>query len=108
MIEGWARDGLTEEQISKNMGIAYSTFKVWKNDYSAISAALKEGKEVADYKVENALYENALQGNITAQIFWLKNRRPNKWRDKVADTSTDDELKKVEVILKTLDAKMEE
>ena len=40
-IEGWARDGLTDEQIAHNMGIAYSTLKVWKEKYSAISAALK-------------------------------------------------------------------
>ena len=40
------------------------------------------GKEVVDYQVENALLSAALEGNTTAQIFWLKNRRPDKWRDK--------------------------
>lgn len=82
LLEGWARDGLTDEQISKNMGISYSTLKEWKNKYSAISATLKKGKEVVDYEVENALLKSALGGNTTAQIFWLKNRRPDKWRDK--------------------------
>lgn len=82
LLEGWARDGLTDEQIAKNMGISYSTLKEWKNKYSAISATLKKGKEVVDYEVENALLNAALAGNTTAQIFWLKNRRPDKWRDK--------------------------
>ena len=115
-IAAWARDGLTDEQIAKNMGIAYSTLREWKKKYSAISAALKRGKEVVDFEVENALYKNATGGYIeeektyisevngvvtkrkeiykryikpdtTAQIFWLKNRKPDKWRDKPKDTS---------------------
>lgn len=81
-IEGWARDGLTDEQIAQNMGVAYSTFRTWRDKYSALSAVLKKNKDVADRQVENALFENAISGNITAQIFWLKNRKPDKWRDK--------------------------
>lgn len=82
LLEGWARDGLTDEQIAKNMGISTSTLYAWKLNHSEISEALKRGKEVADYEVENALYREALRGNTTAQIFWLKNRCPEKWRDK--------------------------
>jgi transposase len=82
LIEGWARDGLTDEQIAHNMGISRSTLKEWKKDYPAISAALKKTKEVVDREVENALYKKACEGDTTAMIFWLKNRRPNDWRDK--------------------------
>ena len=104
LIQGWARDGLIDEQISKNMGVAYSTFKEWKKKYSDFSAALKQGKEVVDRQVENALLKNAVgfmyeeetvtnagevvtvkkysKPNITAQIFWLKNRKMKEWRDK--------------------------
>ena len=108
LIQGWARDGLTDEQIAKNLGIAYSTFRDYKNKYSALSAALKKGKEVVDLEVENALLKRALgytyteetteqlpnggiktktttkhiPGDTTAQIFWLKNRKPDVWRDK--------------------------
>lgn len=82
LLEGWARDGLTDEQIAKNMGISSKTLYEWKNKYSEICKSLKKGKEVADYQVENALFTSALEGNTTAQIFWLKNRRPDKWRDK--------------------------
>lgn len=82
LLEGWARDGLTDEQIAHNMGITAKTLYVWKNEYSDICEALKKGKEVVDYQVENALLNKALGGDTTAQIFWLKNRRPDKWRDK--------------------------
>lgn len=90
-IQGWARDGLTQDQIAKNMGIACSTLKVWKEQFPAISAALKESKDVADRAVENALYKAACEGNITAMIFWLKNRKPDKWRDKPQEVVNDDE-----------------
>ena len=81
-IEGWARDGLTDEQIAENIGITAATLYEWKKRFSDISEALKKGKEVVDFEVENALFKNAINGDTTAQIFWLKNRRPDKWRDK--------------------------
>lgn len=81
-IEGWARDGLTDEQISQNMGISSDTLIQWKKRFPEISESLKRGKEVVDYIVENALFKSAIEGNVTAQIFWLKNRKPKKWRDK--------------------------
>nr|WP_288232365.1 helix-turn-helix domain-containing protein [uncultured Anaerostipes sp.] len=106
-IEGWARDGLIDEQIAYNIGITRETLSQWKNKYSDISDALKRGKEVVDRQVENALLKRALgykyeeikteeteEGkkvtvtikevvpDTTAQIFWLKNRKPDQWRDK--------------------------
>ena len=119
-LEGYARDGLTDEQIAKNMGIVTKTLYEWKNKYSAISEALKRGKEVIDIEVENALLNKAMGFKVmvkksykvkdveydngrkvkeseriemvdeeqyippdtTAQIFWLKNRKPAEWRDK--------------------------
>lgn len=108
LLEGWARDGLTDEQIAHNMGIATGTLYKWKDKYSEIREALKKGKAVADYEVENALFKSALGYDVeeweekldnagvvhklyrkrhippsnTAQIFWLKNRKPDYWRDK--------------------------
>lgn len=103
-IEGWARDGLIDEQIAQNMGISYSTFKEWKKKFSDFSAVLKRGKEVVDRQVENALLKTAIgyvyeeetvtnagdvvvvkkysKPNTTAQIFWLKNRKRGQWTDK--------------------------
>lgn len=114
MVEGWARDGLTDEQIAANMGIGYSTLQTWKSKYQDIRDTLKRGKEVIDRQVENALLKRALGyrykettrelvtdketgyselvvtkivekevvPDTTAQIFWLKNRKPEEWRDK--------------------------
>lgn len=145
-LEGWARDGLTDEQIAQNAGINPATLYDWKRKYNEISEALKKGKEIVDIQVENALLKRALgysysedkyisvpmdeveyneklfeymnrykldhpeatdadlmivrerfpktkellaerkikevEPDTTAQIFWLKNRRPDKWRDK--------------------------
>lgn len=102
LLEGWARDGLTDEQIAKNIGITLSTFYEWKKKYSDISESLKKGKEVVDYEVENALLSSALEGNTTAQIFWLKNRRPDKWRDKQKEETDTTALNKLDNILKEI------
>lgn len=61
-LEGWARDGLTDEQIAYNIGISRSTLNSWKDKYSDISDTLKRGKEVVDRQVENSLFERALGG----------------------------------------------
>ena len=104
LLEGWARQGLIDEQIAKNIGITAKTLYDWKNNHSDICKALKKGKEVIDIQVENALLKNALgyafieetiengrstkkikkhmPPDTTAQIFWLKNRRPDLWREK--------------------------
>jgi hypothetical protein len=59
LIEGWARDGLSEEQIARNMGCAYSTFRAWRDKYPALSAVLKKGREVVVRELENALIKRA-------------------------------------------------
>lgn len=97
LLQGWARDGLTDEQIAHNMGISRKTLAEWKNKYGDICNALKKGKEVVDFEIENALAQSALDGNVTAQIFWLKNRKPDKWKDKpvVDDSGIIEKLDKV-------------
>lgn len=90
LIQAWARDGLSEEQIAGKMGISASTLREWKNKFPAISAALKNGKEVVDIAVENALFKAAIAGEAWAVCFWLKNRRPDKWRDKPPESSGED------------------
>ena len=82
LLEGWARDGLTQEQIAHNMGIGLTTLKEWRKKEPTIETTLKKGREVVDFEVENALLKSALEGNVTAQIFWLKNRKQKDWREK--------------------------
>lgn len=60
LAEGWAREGLNNEQIANNLGIHISTLYEWQNIYPDFSEALKKGKEVVDFKVENALYKKAI------------------------------------------------
>ena len=118
LVTSWARDGLTDLQIAHNLGISEDTFYTYKNKYTEFSEALKKGKEVIDFEVENALLKRALgykydeitkelvdgvmvetkrvtkevQPDTTAQIFWLKNRKPKEWRDK-KDVEMSGELK---------------
>ena len=99
LLEGWARDGLTFEQIAKNIGINVTTLREWRKKDPTISTTLKRGREVVDYEVENALLKSALEGNTTAQIFWLKNRKTKQWRDKVEYEGNTDELNKVKELL---------
>lgn len=88
LLQGWARNGLTNEQIASNMDIVVSTLWEWRKKSTKISNALKIGKDEADIQVENALYKAALEGNTTAMIFWLKNRRSKEWRDKIQQEIT--------------------
>ena len=82
-VQGWARDGLTDQQIAEKMGIGVRTLYEWKKKHPQFSQALKSGKEVVDYAVENALVKKALAGDVGACCFWLKNRRPDKWKDRI-------------------------
>ena len=99
LLEGWARDGLTFEQIAKNIGINVTTLREWRKTAHTISTTLKRGREVVDYEVENALLKSALEGNTTAQIFWLKNRKPKEWREKIQYENSSDEITKLDKIL---------
>lgn len=113
-VQGWARDGLSNEQIAHNMGINKDTLYTWQRRFPDFSDALKKSKEVVDREVENALLKRAMgyetveeieepvedketgetqmrvtkrvkkqiAPDVTAQIFWLKNRKPDEFRDK--------------------------
>ncbi len=109
LISGWCRDGLTDKEVAKQMHVADSTFREWKKRFPELQEAVQMSKEYADRKVENALFKRALgydytetkvtestkdgtkvetttrhmAPDVTAQIFWLKNRKRAEWRDKV-------------------------
>ncbi len=125
-IEGWARDGLKDEQIAGNIGIRRQTLYEWTKRFPVIFDTLKRGKEIVDRQVENALLKRALgyeydevtrepdmNGEMvetkrvtkqvlpdtTAQIFWLKNRKPDEWRDKQNINVTTEKHEKLDAIL---------
>ena len=103
LIEAWARDGVIEAEICKNLDVGKDAFIEYKKLYPELTEALKNGREVIDTMVENALLKAAMgyeyneeavgkdgvydlrkyaHPNTTALIFWLKNRKPKQWRDK--------------------------
>lgn len=119
LIEAWARDGLTDEDICSNLDISVASFHNYKRDHLEFLEVLKTSKPEADIRVENMLYKRAMGyryeeitieeielklgsgenvvyqpatktktvikevvPDTTAQIFWLKNRKPAAWRDK--------------------------
>ena len=108
-IESWARMGLTDEQIAKNMGVNKTTLYDWIKKFPDISNSIKKGKAPIDFEVENALFKRAIGyeyeevettieeidgkqrkrikkikkvalPETSAMIFWLKNRKPEQWR----------------------------
>lgn len=119
LLEGWARSGLTDVQIAKNMGVSLSCLSSYKVKYKEILNALKKGKEVVDFEVENALLkralgysvtlkkqkvtksgkvvsveeENYIAPDVTAQIYWLKNRKPQEWREKREQAEDEKDIK---------------
>lgn len=102
LLQGWARNGLTNEQIASNMSIGITTLWEWRKKSPKIANALKIGKDEADIQVENALYKAALEGNTTAMIFWLKNRRSKEWRDKIQQEITTESAVKLVIDNKEL------
>lgn len=116
LLKGFARNGYTDEDIAKKMGINVGTLYEWKKRFSEIDEALKKGKDVIDDEIEETLIKSAMgysydevikelrkndetdevelvvtrvvrkhqPPNVTALIFWLKNRRRESWRDKIS------------------------
>jgi hypothetical protein len=114
-----ARDGLIDKQIAPKLGITLSTFYAWRNKYPEFSEAIKYGKDFTDSLVEDSILKRALgyeiveeefkrvcgplgqkqirvkkvrkhiPPDVAAAFIWLKNRKPEKWRDKVDERGTD-------------------
>lgn len=118
LLEGWARDGFTNKEIAKKMRIDESTFYDYMNKYPEFFESIKKGQEVIDYEVEAQVLKSIkgyvttydqqtvtkdgdvidfqeskyVPPNMTAAIFWLKNRKPDKWNKKaiVEEPEADD------------------
>ena len=108
--------GATDKQLGKAFGVTEQTINNWKQQFPSFFESLKRGKDIADAKVELALYQRALgyvcpdvdirviDGKVVktatmkqyppdtaAAFIWLKNRKPDQWRDQVfVDDSRDD------------------
>jgi transcriptional regulator with XRE-family HTH domain len=80
--ERLASRGLTKEQIAYCLGFSADTLSRREKDSAAFAEAIKKGKSQGIADVANALYESAMGGSIPGQIFFLKNRDPQNWKDK--------------------------
>lgn len=122
LLESWARDGYTMVDISNKMGIDNDRFLRWKDKYPEIAEAVRKGKELVDYKVENALLKSALgyktkevkvtttmrygkvvetikevtdkevAPNVSAIQMWLYNRQKEKWKNMNVKSNILDEM----------------
>lgn len=109
-VREMAEAGATDAEMAKALGVALSTFRLWRAKHPEFSAVLKQAKDAADDRVERSLFQRALgfttieqklvrsgddgaseevvelvkewPPDTTAAIFWLKNRRPREWRDR--------------------------
>lgn len=115
--------GATDPDLANFFEVGLTTFQGWKRKYPELRDALKAGKMAADAKVAKSLYQRAtgftqqevdirvIGGKVvqtiytkryapdtTAQIFWLKNRQPELWKDRrERDLTIDDQIKLVEL-----------
>jgi len=105
--------GATDAQLADFFRVSVSTVNLWKSQHPEFSESIKVPKAQADDRVEQSLYRRAMgyehdetdirvvAGGIvetpirkhyppdtTAAIFWLKNRRPSEWREKVENVVT--------------------
>ena len=102
--------GATDSELADFFGVCVDTIHEWKKVHPEFSDSIKSGKREADANVANRLYNRALgyshkavkifmpanaeepvyadyteqyPPDTAAAIFWLKNRQPAKWRDKI-------------------------
>lgn len=77
-----AHRGATDEEITETLGISNGTFYSWLRDRKDFLEAVRSAKDAPDERVKRSLFKGAIEGNTTAQIFWLKNRRPQEFRER--------------------------
>ena len=106
--------GATDKELADFFEVSEQTLNNWKHEHPAFLESLKKGKAIADAEVAAKLFHRAIgyehadvhvsnyQGTVTitpltkhyapdttAAIFWLKNRRPDLWRDRIEHTGKD-------------------
>lgn len=130
VMSAWARAGLTDEEIAKQIGISRSTLVDWKKKHESIRTALSPGKEFSNRLVENTLFKTTqgyevkvkkafklkkieydetgrkktenevleyaeetvyIKPEIKSIMFWLRNRMPDEWKDKIIPENEDEE-----------------
>lgn len=111
LLNGWKRSGLSDEQMAKNMGISRRTYYNWQAKFPEIKKVTTLGHEHANFMVENALFKKAINGNVTAMIFWLKNNMRERYSDtqrsELEDKLTATQIEKVKLDMEIAKKKAE-
>ena len=122
--------GFTDKQLAVFFGVNESTINRWKDKYPEFCKSIKSGKVIADAQVAESLFKRAtgievtevevrddgkkkvkrvtkkhIPPDPTAQIFWLKNRQPELWRDKPTVENSVQEAVPVQIVVQTVDAR---
>jgi transposase-like protein len=130
LLSCWARDGYTDSEIAGKMSISPKTFQTWRLKCPEIDQAVRNGKEVVDFKVESALYEAAIGAkteeleviiefvgdnevktikkkktikhppNVLACQTWLFNRQRDKWKRNRDNELTVEDDKSINITIK--------
>lgn len=125
------RLGATDNELAEFFGVSERTINNWKSAHPKFLQSLKEGKQLADAEVADKLFQRAIgyshpdvhisnyQGEVTitpitkhyppdptSMIFWLKNRRPELWRDKPEAIDGDEDVPPVKVEISVKDARI--
>ncbi len=81
-VEQLAAQGLTVKQIAHCLNCSRATLYNRMGSELDVLDAVKRGRAKGIGTITNALFQSAKGGNVTAQIFYMKNRQPDKWRDR--------------------------
>lgn len=125
--------GAIDVQLAQLLEISESTLNNWKHEYPEFLESIKRGKEIADVEVVEALRKRAIGysyeetkeedspmgvrrtvttkeviPDTTAQIFWLRNRQPDKWSNNPMPDSDDLVATPVQIVVNVQDARKDE
>ncbi len=81
-VETFAAQGLTMDQIADCLDVGRTTLYERMGSEEDVRDAIKRGRAKGIATISNALFQAGKGGNITAQIFYLKNRQPEEWKDR--------------------------
>jgi len=104
MVLDALRKGAPITMACKRANVDVSTLWAWRKADKHLDDAVFEARHTCTQMVEDALYSLALSGNVTAQIFWLKNRAPDQWRDRheLKHTGVEAEIELPDAVAKEL------
>lgn len=94
-VEGWARQGATDEEIIAVLKVGRSTFYQWKTDHPEFAKALSAGKEIANGEILLSAYKQSVGYTVTEQI--TQKCKKQRWDAEAKKVLTDEVLEVVDV-----------